>query len=75
MLWCELNYHNQKIQRTLAQDTQAAVSTLLDRISCVYRDLSHWRSNQRPQKAEPKLHHCTNTSDTKSTSPGYWAAN
>ena len=31
------------------------VSTLFSLISCVYRDLQHWRSNQQPQHAKPKL--------------------
>ena len=35
-----------------------AVSTLLGLISSVYCYLPHWRLNQRPQKAEPKLYHC-----------------
>ena len=30
------------------------VSTFLDLISCVYRDLSLWRSNQQPRNAEAK---------------------
>ena len=33
------------------------VSTLLSLISSVYRDLPHWRSNQRPLKAKPKLYY------------------
>ena len=46
---CELNYHDQKIWQTLAQNIWkhwTAVSTLLDLLSSVYRDLPHWRSNQ-----------------------------
>ena len=31
---------------------RTAVSTLLGLISCAYRDLHHWRSNQQPQYAE-----------------------
>ena len=57
---CELNYHDQKIRRTLTYDIRkhwTAVSTLLGLISSVYRDLYRWRSNQRPQIAEPKLYH------------------
>ena len=34
-----------------------AISTLLGLISSVYRDFPHWKSNQRPQNAEPKLDH------------------
>ena len=48
----ELNYHDQKIQRTLVRDIWkhwTAVSTLLSLISSVYCDLPHWGSNQRPQ--------------------------
>ena len=51
-LYCELNYHDQKIRRTLTHDIRkhwTAVSTLLGMISSVYHDLHHWRSNQRPQ--------------------------
>ena len=43
-LYCVLNYHDQKIRRTLArdiQDHQRAVSTLLGLIRSVYRDLPH----------------------------------
>ena len=56
---CELNFYDQKIQRTLTHDTRkhwTAVSTLLGLISCVYHDLHHWRLNQKPQIAEPKLY-------------------
>ena len=56
---CELNYHYQKIWRTLTYDIQKhwiAISTLLDLISSVYHDLYHGRSNQQPQNAEPKLY-------------------
>ena len=48
-----------KIRQTLVHDIQkqwTAVSTLLDLIKCVYRDLQHWRSNQQPQIAEQKLY-------------------
>ena len=34
----------------------STVSTLLGLISSVYRDLNHWRSNQRLQIAVPKLY-------------------
>ena len=54
-LFCELNYHDQKIRRTLTHDIRkhrTAVSTLSGLISSVYRDLHH----QRPQIAEPKLY-------------------
>ena len=46
------NYHDHKIRRTSVRDTWrhwTSVSTLLDLISSVYRDLPHWRSNQRPK--------------------------
>ena len=48
-----------KIRRTPMHDIQehwTAVSSLLGFISSVYRNLHHWRSNQRPQIAVPKLH-------------------
>ena len=36
----------------------AAVSTLLGLIRSVYRDPPpHWKLNQRPQNAEPKIYH------------------
>ena len=45
-----------------------AVSTLLGLISSVYRDLHPWRSNQRPQIAEPKLYNwATNSYRTQVT--------
>ena len=40
-LYCEMNYHDQKIRRTLTHDTGkhwTAVSTLLGLISRTYRD-------------------------------------
>ena len=54
-LYCELNYHDQKIRRTPTHDRQklwTAVSTLLGLISCVYRDLPHCGSNQRSHLIE-----------------------
>ena len=57
---CKLNYHDQKIQQTLACNIQnhwTTISILLDLISSVYRNLSHWRSNQRPLNTELKLYH------------------
>ena len=54
-----MNYHDQKIRRTPTHDIRehwTAVSTLLGLISSVYRNLHHWRSNQRPQIAVPKLY-------------------
>ena len=38
-----------------------AVSTLLGLISSVYRDLHHWKSNERPQIAESKLYNWANS--------------
>ena len=61
---CELDYHDRKIRRKLTHDIQkhsTADSTLLSLISSVYRDLPHWRSNQRPQITEPKLYKWTNS--------------
>ena len=48
---CKLNHHDQKIRQTLVGDIRTAVLALLGFISSVYRDLPHWRSNQRPQNA------------------------
>ena len=59
---CELNYHDQKIWRTLTHDIRkhwTAVSTLLCTISSVHHALHHWRSNQRPQTAEAKPYNWT----------------
>ena len=53
--YMKLNYHDQKIRRTLTHDIQkhwTAISTLIGVISSVYRDLHRWKSNQRPQIAE-----------------------
>ena len=38
-----------------------AVLTLLGLISSVYRDLYHWRLNQRPQIAESKFYNWANS--------------
>ena len=57
--YCELNYHDQKIRRTPTHDKRkhwTAVSTLSRLISSVYRNIHHWRSNQRPQIAVPKFY-------------------
>ena len=57
---CELNCYDQKTRQTLAHDIRkhwTAVSTLLGLISSVYRDLPHWRLNQRLQNAELKFYH------------------
>ena len=61
--YCELNYHDQKIWRTLAYDIWkhfTAVSTLLGLISSVYHNLQHWRSNLQTQSqnstTEPSVH-------------------
>ena len=57
-LYCELDYHDQKIQRTLTRDIQkywAAVSTLLDLINSVYRDL-HYRLQSRNLTTELSVH-------------------
>ena len=54
-----LNYHDQKIRRTLTHNIRkhwTAVSALLGLISNVYHDLHHWRSNQWPKIAVPKLY-------------------
>ena len=56
VLCSELNYHDQKIRWTLTHDKQkywTALATLLG--------LHHWRSNQRPQIAEPKLYNWANS--------------
>ena len=49
---CELNYQDQKIHRTPTHDIWqywTTALTLLGLISSVYRNLHHWRLNQRPQ--------------------------
>ena len=56
-MWIELPWP--EIRRTLTHDIRkhwTDVSTLLGRIISVYHDLHHWRSNQWPQIAEPKLY-------------------
>ena len=61
-----MNYHNQKICWTPTYDIQwhwTGVSTLLGLISSVYHKLHHWRSNQRPQIAVPKLYNWTTNSN------------
>ena len=61
---CELNYHDQKIRRTPMHDIGKhwiIVSILLGLISSVYLDLRHWRSNQWPQTAGPKLYNWANS--------------
>ena len=55
----ELNYHDQEIRRTPTHNIQehwTAVSAWLGLISSVYRTIHHYRSNQRPQNAVPKLY-------------------
>ena len=57
ILWIELP--RPEIHRTPTHDIREhwiAVSTLLGLISSVYPNLHHWRSNQRPQFAVPKLY-------------------
>ena len=46
-----------------------AVSTLLGLISSVYRNLHHWRLNQRPQIAVPKLYNWTTSSYCTQVTP------
>ena len=60
-----MHYHDQKIHQTSTHDIQehwTAVSTLLGLISSVYRNLHHWRSNQQPQIAVPKLYNWATSS-------------
>ena len=67
-----LNYHDQKIQQTLTHNTwkhKTAVSTLLGLIRSVYCDLHHWRSNQRPQIAVPKLYNWATSSYCTEVTP------
>ena len=55
-----MNYHDQKIQLALAHDMRkhwTAALTLLGLIGNRFCDLPHWRLNQWPQNAEPKLYH------------------
>ena len=73
-LYCDLNYHDQKIRRTLMHDIRkhwTAVSTLLGLISSVYRNLHHWRSNQWPQIAEPKLYNWAMNPVCTQVTPNY----
>ena len=68
----ELNYHDQKIRRTPTHDTRehwTAVLTLLGLISSVYRNLHHWRSNQRPQIVVPKLYNWATSSYRTQVTP------
>ena len=70
----ELNYHDQKIRRTLTHDIRkhwTAVSTSLGLISGVYRDLHNWESSQRPQIAEPKLYNCAISSYRTQVMPNW----
>ena len=63
--WWKLNYHDQKIHRTPMHDIRehwTAVSTLLGLISSMYRNLHHWRSNQGPKIAVPKLYNWATSS-------------
>ena len=60
-----MNYHDQKICRTPTHDIRehwTSVSTLLGLISSIYRDLHHWRSNERPQIAVPNLYNWATSS-------------
>ena len=50
-----------------------AVSTLLGLSSSAYRDLQHWRSNKRPQNAEPKLYHWPRVTLHTSTAKVKWS--
>ena len=73
-LYCEWNYHDKKIRRTLAHKIQehwTAVSTLLGLISSVYCDLLHWKSNQRQQNAELKLYHWAINPHRTQVTPNY----
>ena len=72
ILTCELNYHDQKIRRTLKQYIRkhwTAVSTLLGIINSVYHNLHHWRSNQRSQIAVPKLYNWVTSSYRTQVTP------
>ena len=60
-----MNYHDQKIRRRPTHDIRGhliAVSTLLGLFSSVYRNLHHWRSNQRSQIAVLKLYNWATSS-------------
>ena len=74
----KLNYHDKKIQQTLCSTYRTTVLTLLGFISNIYSDLLHWRLNQRPQNAEPKLYQSywsmLHTSNARLTSHGNCAA-
>ena len=63
-LYCDLNYPDKKIRQTPTHDIRkhwTAVSTLSGLIGSVYHDLHHWRLNQWPQIAEPKLYNWPNS--------------
>ena len=71
-LYCELNYHDQKIRRRLTHDILkhwTDVSTLLGLICSVYRELPRWRSNQQPQIAEPRLYNWATAQDRAQVTP------
>ena len=81
-LYCELNYHDQKIQRTVTHDIQkhlTAVSTLLGLISSVYHDLHHWiesaTTDCRAETLRLRQQSIWRTSEAKSTSHGNCTAN
>ena len=76
MIFYEFNYHNQKIRRTPTHGIRehwTAVSTLLGLISSVYRIRHHWRANQRPQIAVPKLYNWVTSSYRKYVTPNQLA--
>ena len=58
ILWIELPWP----ENLTYGNTGQLFSTLLGLLSNVYRDLHHWRSNQWPQIAEPKLYNWANSS-------------
>ena len=53
ILWIELP---ENLANTCTRKHWTAVSTALGLISSVYYDLHHWRSNQQPLIAEPKIY-------------------
>ena len=67
-MWIELPESENPVN-TYARQHWTAISTLSGLISCVYRDLHHWRSNQRSQIAEPKLYNWAISSYRTSVMP------
>ena len=83
VLYCELNYRDQKIRRTLTHDVRkhwTDVSILIGLISSVLRDLHNWRSKPattdcRVETLQLSPQSISHTSDTKLRSHCNYVAN